>query len=322
MGSRFQETPLTRSSYTAGHFELDIDGHKSTAFVKSIDGGFVRGSVADDPIASGNDRVKHITTVDIEPISLEFGMTGANDVLKWIKGSWNKQWARRDGVIRHANFNLGQTYDHEFYQALISETTIPALDGAAKESGYIKCKIQPETVLTTVKKASTERIKGTMGTTAGGPTRQKLWTPSAFALRIDGLDNMRYTNKIEAFTIKQGVKKVYTGEQRFPQIEPTKIEFPNITGTISLAYAEDLLDWHKKYVIDGKKDHGTQRTGAIEFLSPDRSKTIFQINLFEVGIAFAGIQQSTANQDQIKRVKFELFVHRMELDGEGGIGFD
>jgi hypothetical protein len=322
MGSRFQDTPLTRSSYSGGHFELTIDNHKSTAFVKSIDGGFVRGSVADDPIASGNHRVKQITTVDIEPISLEFGMTGANDVLKWIKGTWNKQWARRDGSIRHGNFNLEDTYEHEFYNALITEATIPALDGAAKESGYIKCKIQPETVLTNKVKGKGERIKGTMGTSTGGPTRQKLWTPSAFALRIDGLDNMKYCNKIESFTIKQGVKKVYTGEGRFPQIEPTKIEFPNITGTISLAYAQDLLDWHQQYVIDGKKDHGTQKSGAIEFLSPDRSKTIFQINLFEVGIAFAGIQQSTANQDQIKRVKFELFVHRMELDGEGGMGFD
>jgi hypothetical protein len=112
------------------------------------------------------------------------------------------------------------------------------------------------------------------------------------------------------------------GDLRFSQYEPTKIEFPNISGTISLAYASELLDWHNQYVIKGSKDHGSQKSGAIEFLSPDRSKTIFRINLFEVGIAYAAIQPSTANQDQIKRVKFELFVHRMEIDGSGGIGFE
>jgi hypothetical protein len=318
---RFTETPVTRSSYSAGHFELQIDGHKTTAFLKSVDGGFGRGNVADDQAASGSHRVKHISTVDIEPISIEFGMTGANDILQWIKGSWNKQWARRDGQITHANFDLDETYEHEFYQALISETTFPALDGSAKESGYVKCKFQPERIVTN-KASGTNKIKGRMGGVNGSPTKQKLWTPSAFCLKIDGLDNMKYTNKIEAFTIKQGIKKVPSGDARFPEIEPTKLEFPNITGTISLAYAGDVLDWHEQYVMKGSKDHGTQKTGAIEFLSPDRTQTIFRINLFEIGISYAGIQQATANQDGIKRVKFELFVHRMELDGSGGIGFE
>src|SRR5262249_8757303 len=109
---RFSDTPVTRSSYSAGHFELAIDGHKSTAFLKSIEGGFVRGSVADDPLGAGNHRVKHITTVDVEPVTVEFGMTGANDLLQWIKGSWNKQWARRDGQITHANFDLQEAYEH------------------------------------------------------------------------------------------------------------------------------------------------------------------------------------------------------------------
>ena len=303
-------------SYTAGHFELLIDGHKSTAYLKSVDGGWTRASVVDDPMGGNVNRVKHISSVEVEPISMEFGLTGANDVMQWIQGSWNRQWGRRNGQISHANFNLYETYQHEFFDALITETTFPTLDGASKDSGYIKVKIQPERVVTKKLSGEGSRVDGKMG------TNQKLWTPAAFRFSIDTIDEMQYTNKLESFTIKQGIKKLYTGAGRFPQVEPTNITFPNLTGTISLQYADKLLQWHEDYINTGTKDPRAQKTGSIEFMSPDRKKTIFRINLFQVGLAFAGIQQSDANADSIKRVKFEMYVHRMELDGSGGLGFD
>jgi len=304
--------PSTKS-YTAGHFELMIDGHKSTAFLKSIEGGGVKANVSDEAVAGNTHRVKHMSTVDVEPFSLEFGMSGANDVLQWIQGSWNRQWDRRNGSVTHADFNLKDSVETEFYNALVTETTIPTLDATSKESGYLKCKIQPETVLT---KKTGGQLK------ALASPKQKLWTPSSFRLNIDQVDDMQYTNKIESFTIKQSIKKFYTGAGRFPQCEPTKIEYPNISGTISLAYADQLLQWQRDYVEKGKKDKNAQRTGSIEFLSPDRKQTIFRINLFQLGLIQAAVMPSTANQDQIKRVKFEMYVHRMELDGSGKLGFE
>ena len=308
---------ITTKSVSAGHFELAIDGHKSTAFLKSVDGGWVRGNIVDDPVGAGALRVKHMSTVDIEPFSFEFGLTAANDVLQWIQGSWKRQWGRRNGQVTHGDFNMNPLFEHEFYDALIAETTFPALDGSSKESGYIKCKVQPERVIT--KKV----VGGPPMTGRIGPkTAQKMWTNAAFRLNIDTIDDMRYTNKIESFTIKQGIKKSYSGAERFPQCEPTGVTFPNLTGTISLEYADKLLQWHHDYIVQGKKDRASQKTGSLEFLTPDRKSTIFQINLFEVGLSFCGLEQATANQETIKRVKFELYVHRMELDGTGSLGFE
>jgi hypothetical protein len=305
-------TVFKSKSYTAGHFELQIDGHKTTTFLKSVDGGWAKANAVDDPMGGNSGRVKHLTTVEIEPISLEFGLSGSTHILEWIQGSWNRKWARRNGQISHADFNLKQTFEHWFYDALITETTFPALDGASKEGGYLKCKIQPERVVT----------KSAAGPSIGGDhnLKQKMWTPSSFRFTLDQIDDMQYANKIESFTIKQGVKKLYTGADRFPLVEPTKIEFPNITGTISLAYADKLLKWQRDYIQSGKKDPNAQMSGSIEFLSPDRASTIFRINLFEVGLLSASIQQATANADQIKRVKFEMFVGSMKLDGPGSLG--
>jgi hypothetical protein len=132
---------------------------------------------------------------------------------------------------------------------------------------------------------------------------------------------MQFVNKIESFTITQGIKKFYTGASRFPRVEPTNIKFPNLSGTISLKYADNLIRWHSDYIKNddgaGTKDPTAQKSGSIEFLTPDRKKTIFRINLYEVGLAFIGVEPSKANDDSIKRLKFELYVHRMDIDGSG-----
>ena len=85
-------TPQHKAS-TAGHFELVIDNGSgatkpTTAYLKSVDGGYVRAGLMDEPIGPENYRIKHTSVVSIEPFSLEFGLSGADDVLKWIQQSW------------------------------------------------------------------------------------------------------------------------------------------------------------------------------------------------------------------------------------------
>lgn len=303
----------TKKSYTSGHFELSIDGRRTTAYLKSLDGGWGKHSVVDERVGPENMSIKHSAVPETDPFSFEFGLSGANQVLDWIRQSWKKEPRPANGEIVHADFNMQPTFTHQFQGALITETTFPTLDGASKDAAYIKVKAQPYS--TAITHGGGGRLKSTLG------QKQKLWLCSGFRLNIDGIDDMKYTNKIDSFTIKQGVKKLHTGQFRHPELIPTKIEFPNISGTISLGYAKGLLDWYKKYVVDGADDHAQQKEGSIEFLSPNKGETLFRINLYEVGIIGAQIMASTANADQIKRVKFDLYVGRMDLD-PGSSGMD
>ncbi|MFT3693410.1 MAG: hypothetical protein QM831_09750 [Kofleriaceae bacterium] len=300
----------TSKSYTGGHFELAIDGHKTTAYLKSLEGGFIHAATMDEKIGPDNNSIKHTSVASIDPINVEFGISGANDMLLWIQQSWRKAFNRRNGEARHANFNLDQVFTHEFYDALIQETTFPALDGGSKDAAYIKCKIQPEHVI--IKQERGAKLQPNLG------AKQKLWMCSGFRLTIDDFEEAtRYTNKIEAFTIKQGIKSNYYGSERFPQIEPTKIDFPSLTCTLSLGYADKIIKWYDDAVVKGTNEAKKLRTGTLEFLAPDRSSTLFRINLYDVGIAHMQIPQSVANADGIKRIKYELYVGRMDLDGKG-----
>jgi hypothetical protein len=304
-------------AYSAGHFELQIDGMPTTAYLKSVDGGYVKASVVDEPIGPHNMRVKHTSTVDVEPFTIDFGLSDANSVLLWIQASWRRKAFRRNGQVTHADFNMIRTFEHEFYNALIAETTFPTLDGASKEQAYIKIKVQPETV-------ASKQVNGSPAQRIGSQInpKQKMWNCSAFRLTLEGIRGLEFANKIDSFTIKQGIKKFYIGAERFPQIEPTKIDFPNITGTISEKHATGLHEWYTRSIVTGQNDHKAQTSGSLEFLSPDRGKTLFRINLYEVGLSSLSINKSDANADQIKRAKFELYVGRMDIDGPGSLGME
>lgn len=301
-------------AYTAGHFELSLDQAKTSAYLKSVDGGYMMHSAVEEPIGAENTRIKHAAVADIEPISIEIGMAGAGGILRWIQDSWNRDYQTRSGQINHANFNMETVFEHEFSDALITETTFPTLDGASKDAAYLKVKFQPRAV-------ATRKAKGAKLTAPTGQ-KQKHWLCSAFRFEIDGIDDMVYTNKLESFTIKQTVKKAFYGNMRGIEITPTKVEFPNLSGTIALAKADGVLDWYEQYIVKGKKDPRAQRSGSISFLTPDRREILFRIALENVGIIKAAVQQSTANSDQIKRVKFDLYVGSMKLDGPGALGLD
>lgn len=304
-----------RTPYSAGHFELAIDGSGSPSYLKSVEGGNVKVSIADASIGNDNMHIKSGVVNEIEPITVEFGMSNGGGILKWIQQSWRKAWTTRNGQITHADFNLSATLEHQFTNALIAETTFPTLDGKSTDAALMKVKFQPQTVLRNQVSGNGYKLK------MEGGSKQKSWSASRFRLSIDGHDGFQYTNKIDSFTIKQEITKLYTGVDRYPQLAPSGLTFPNLTGTVSEAKAGPIMQWFNKVTNEGMVENQAQTTGALEYLGPS-GQTLMRLNLFEVGILFAGVEASTANSDTIKRVKFELFVGRMDLDADSSIGFD
>lgn len=297
--------PAQRRAYSSGHFELRIDDVVTPAYIKSVEGGFIKMNTADEPAGADNLRIKHLTTREVEPITLEVGMAQVNPLLNWIKASWDRSPARHNGAITHVDFDYTPQFVHEFYQTLIEETSFPALDAASKDTLWMKVKLRPEWV--EFPSAGGPKIK------VDARARQKLWMASAFRLNVDGLD-LRHVAKIDGFTVKQGIKPLTTGPTGFAELEPTKIDFPDLKVTMSMAHAGAVFDWYQQVVVKGEKDTAAERTGSIEFLSPDRKQTMLTINLQGVGIKSFSLGKSEANADQTKRCTFELYVSKMDLD--------
>lgn len=298
----------TLRPFSAGQFELMIDGHPTRAYVKSAEGGFIKQNVADEGLGAMVERVKHGTTVEVEPISLEVGMAQANTLLLWIAQSWRKSYSRKNGSIIHADSNYKAQFVQEFKECLIEEVTIPQLDSNSKDPAILKIKLRPEWTSYAMSQGSA--IGGTSS------SKQKLWSAAAFRLVLDSGVSTQGVAKIDSFTVKQGIKPVPAGAFRLPQLEPTSVTFPDLKITQSLAHAGGVLDWYNKVVVQGQHDDSSETTGAIEFLNNKRDKVLFRIKLTEVGIKSFNIPKTEAGKDEIKRCTYDLYVGSMEIDDQ------
>jgi hypothetical protein len=298
----------SKRSFTAGHFHLLLDGSNEFGFVKSAEGGFVKGNVVTEQIGPDQHTFKHISTLEIEPISMQIGMAMTASVFDWVKASWDKEYARKNGVVVHTDFNGVPMYEQEFTDALIAETTFPALDASDNTPAYLTVKIHPEKL--TLKKSDGKRYKPVI------PEKQKLWSPANFMLDIKGID-CSHVHKIDSFSVKQKIKPLYFGAQRHPQLEPVGIEYDNITLYTSLAHADEFIEWHKQYIMDGGRDIDFEKEGFIEFYPPDmKGEPLLRVDLERLGLFSLSIDKSEANADAVKRVKIELYVESMKL-GKG-----
>jgi hypothetical protein len=262
--------------------------------------------VSDEPVGGDSDRIKHLTTVEIDPIKLEVGMYQTDFLMKWIADSIDHNFARYSGAIHRGDFDLNCVVIHEFQDALISEVTFPTLDASSKDDAIMKVTINPERV---------KRMAGD-GHKIGGTFRgrQKLWQASAFRLTIDGVDTKR-VNKIESFTIKQGVKPVNPGEGRWAQLEPSKVEFPDLKITMPVAASGSMYAWFEE-VVNGKGDLEVEKDGSIELLTPNRQEVCLRIDLYGVGVKGYNEPKSDAGGSAISRCTFDLYVSKMEISGD------
>ncbi len=298
-------------SYVSGNFFFQMDGVKC-GFVKSVDGGTITAEVINEPAGPQYYVKKHIGTPKYEDFTMQIGFSMSKAIYDWIAASWAMNYQRKNGAIVACDYKLDAKSQREFFNALITETGIPACDGASKEPAYLTLKLAPEYTRNT--KAS--------GKASGeyGKNEQKLWLPQNFRLSIDGLDCTKVA-KVDAFTVKQTAVTDDIGDARDYLKEPGKLEFPNLKITMSEVASQTWWDWHENFVIKGNNDEGQEKGGTLEFLSPNRQDTLLTVKFFNLGIFKMGSDKMDANADAIKRCSAELYCERMEFQyGKGVVG--
>ena len=292
-------------SYVTGNYHLTLDGAKC-GFLKSVDGGGVTAEVVSEPAGKSYFAKKHIGQPKYEEFEIQVGFSMTKVLYNWIQQSWSMNYQRMNGSLVALDYQLNPVSERQFNQALITETTIPAVDGSSKEPAYIALKFAPE-YTRTVKPSGSRAEYGQFG-----KNEQKVWLPSSFKLEIEGLDCSK-VSKIDSFTVKQTVAKDDIGEARDQKKEPGKLEFPNLKITLADSTAQSWLAWHEDFVIKGNNDDKREKSGVLSFLSPNRQDVLAQIKFYNMGIIRAQPEKAEANADTIRRIQVELYVERMEF---------
>jgi phage tail-like protein len=290
-------------SYVAGRFALLLDGSKTCGYLKSVSGGHVSAEVVSQVGGLDNQVKKSLGNLKYNPIDGEFGMAMSKDLYDWINASWNKAYVRKNGSIVAADYDYNALTQRDFFNACISETVVPALDGSSKEPCYMKIKIDPER---TKNAKASGKLAGEMG-----KNRNKSWLPANFRLELADLPTKK-VNKIDSFTIKQTIVEDQTGEGKEYSKEPAKVEIPNIKITLAETDREQWQAWVDDFIVAGNCSETNEKTGRIVFLSPN-AKELGHIDLYNCGISSLQDDSMSANSDKIKRVTAEVYVEKMVL---------
>ena len=287
-------------SYAAGNFFFNLDGVKC-GFVKAVDGGAISAEVIEEKGQADLFTKKHIGQPKYEDLALTIGFEMVPNVYDWIASSWQRRYARKDGSIVVTDVSLQARSERQFFHALISEVTIPALDAASKDAAFLTVKFSPE---------YTREVKAAGKLIAPKPAAQKRFVASNFRLEIDGLDCSK-VSKIDSFTVKQTVTTDDIGDARDIQKEPGPPEFPNLRITLAEAGAETWTAWFDDFVIKGNNSEDAEKKGAVVFLSPDRKTELGRVVLHNLGIF--GLRHQSAAGDAVSRVVADLYCEQMEL---------
>jgi hypothetical protein len=295
--------PVTQRSFVAGNFLLRLDG-VDAGFVKSIDGGAIHAEVINEPAGQSFFVKKHIGAPKYEDFAIQIGWWMGKGLYDWIAASWKMNYTRKNGSIVNYDVNLEARSEREFFNAVITEVQIPAMDGASKDQAYMTVKFAPEFI----------RAKKASGKATMPPVKaaQEMWLASNFRLEIDGLDCTK-VNAIDAFTVKQTAVRDDIGDARDFAKEPGRLEFPNLTITLAETAASTWHAWFEEFVVNGINDDGHEKNGSLMFLSPNRQSELGRVNFFNLGIFKLAPAKVDAAIEKIPRVTAELYCERMEL---------
>jgi hypothetical protein len=312
------------TGYAASYFSIAIDQGNSErpgsgnepAFLRSVDGGHLEASIISETRGADMHQLKHVGTIDAQPITIETGMASSPELLKWIQQTWQKKSGPRSGRIEHGapeRLSIRNKFSQEFYDAYLTEVTFPALAASADaESTYLKAVIQPGRVKMIPGDDSPMEVNTDYS--------QMDWIKTTFDFAIGATELP--LKKIDSFTVKQNVTKLYTGRGRHPELVPAGLEISNLTIYCNVAEGQFLHDWYDRRLENeqGMNEVQADQPGSLVYKT-HKGEPLFEIKFRNVGIYSLSVEKSVAGSTDIKQFKAGLYVEGLELNLiAGGFG--
>jgi hypothetical protein len=286
-------------SWSSSRFALTLDG-VDCGFVRSVEGG---SAVADVVAERGPDYFdrKRLGPLHFEEFVLQVDLSLPPALSAWVAGTLTGKAPRCDGSVIEIGPRDEVRSQRDFFGALLTQVTIPALDASSKEPGHLTLAFAPE---------QARSVTPTVQPGAPGPGRIG-WQPRNFRLDIDGLD-CSHVSSIGALSIRN-VLQSGVGEQRDPAMTATRLVFPDLTVTGPAA--PSWLDWADDFLIKGNHGSANERQGSLTFLSADLRQVLGVLHLTGLGIFRLDRASGNARDGHDTRLTAGLYCQRMELSG-------
>ena len=296
--------------YVAGQQVLSIGGTQ-VGSVKRVSGGDISAPVVDEPVGTSKFPKRHIGPIRYEEFVIQLGLDLSDPMADLIAGTWTGDAKRVDGAITEADYDLNARSERRFKNALLTETTFPAMGAMDKDPGFITLKLAPETI---------QRVKASGKVTLDAArSRAKGWIPANFKLEIDGLDCTRVA-RIDSFSVKRAAAPDNVGEARDSKKEPARLEFPILKITVAESSAETWISWFDEFVVKGNCDDSKEKSGTLTLLGANMKDPVARIKLQHLGICRLHQEDAEAGSDRLATLVAEVYVEGMEFQAGKSLG--
>ncbi len=302
IGQKREVAMALQQAYTAGRFALELDG-TSAGLVQSAEGGAVASDVVTEKLGPDGIVHKHVAGVKYDDITVECGTGMSQAFYAWIADTLDRAHIRKNGAVVGYDQTLRETSRLAFYNALISEITLPALDASSKDAAALTAKISPE---------YTRRQSGSQSPGSSlGANKQPRWLRADFRLDIGGLD-CTAISKIDALTVRQVVVESAVGEIRdYAQIG--YLDVPNLAVELPESRADSFYNWMDDFVIKGDNGANAEKTGTLRYLAPGHQHAYFVVTLHNLGIFRVAPVKIESGKQAGRRVRAEMYCEAVSL---------
>ena len=299
--------PIQRS-FNSGQFAVELH-NEHAGWVQSVDGGMPAAEVVAEKVGYDLITHKHIGPIKYDEINLKCGTGMSRGFYEWVQASLTQDFMRQNGAIITADYDYTELSRLNFFESLITEFSMPALDASAKDPASMSIKFAPE-YTRRARSSGKHKISGNAYPT--NQAKQKHWLPANFRVQIDGLaDACRRVNKVDAVSVKQKQAEVPQAGFRDVMREPASIDFSNLVLMLPEADADPFYEWFQKFVVEGNCTDAAERTGSIEYLTTDLKTILFSVSFQHLGIFKITPDKHEAGAGAIRRVKVEMYCESM-----------
>lgn len=241
-------------------------------------------------------------TVKYEPLILEFGAGMPTSLYEWISDSLQLKPTRKSGYLAFVGFDGNEGGRLTFTNALISEVTFPALDGANKDVAAMTIALQPEFTQLFLSPGTPVKHALPLG------LKQKNWLSSNFRMAMDRID-LKGLMAVDAQSTRIRMSQGVAGQDKFPTSVPTGIENGTLVIAVREADSRQFLDWFNQlWGPNGNpNDPSLLRPATIDLMDPTLKNVMGSVRFNDLRVAKVA-PETTGPSDAIRKVKVEFLV--------------
>lgn len=296
------------ASPSTSNLMLELDG-QTAGFVRTVQGGNAFADIIAEQAGPDLIQRKHPGPVRFEDLIIEAPLDrDAKSLNGWITETLTKGSIQHNGAIIFADFNFTEVKRLEFFNAILTEVTLPAADAVdGKKAALLTLRITPQTT----------RLAGGAGkklSTLGSKSRGVL--ASNFRFNIQGLEQAcKRISKVDQITAKRSVAGASVGQEKFrqpPSGSPGVLDCSTVRITLPEADAGPFYQWFDDTVLKGRQDG--ERPALLEWLDPTLQTVLTTVQLGSLGIVRYAPEKTEAGAEaRGPRVQIDMYCETIDL---------